>query len=122
MASQNEMHPGTGNEPDSKSNENDSTAKSLPVVVETKEQPAPPFSEFDPWRAHRYREVSSETSDFLDSMGLKSVGIESADEDQLRTLSKDAEERQGWSQTRSDAFRGIIRLGAILPPRGNRIL
>ena len=119
MASQNEMHQETGVKETGTDNKSD-TGKSIKTTnVETKEQQAPPFSEFDPFRTHRISEVSSETETFLGEMGLRPAGLENADENQLRTLSKDAEERQGWSETRSDAFRGVLRLGSGTPPPGS---
>ena len=122
MASQNEMHEGTRNEQDKKTDRDNSSGQTNPINVEAEKQPPPPFSEHDPFRAYRYSEVTSETQTFLDSMGLKASGFEDADENQLRTLSKDVEERQRWRQARSDAFRGIVRLGTATPPRGKRLL
>ena len=117
MASQNEMHEGTRNAQDKKTDSNNSPGQTTPINVEAEKQPPPPFSEHDPFRSHRYREVTGQTQTFLDSMGLTASGFEDADENQLRTLSKDAEERQRWRPARSDAFIGIVRLGTVTPPR-----
>ena len=122
MASQDEVHQKSGDAQDKKSDRQDGSADVGSTELETKELSPAPFSEFDPFRTDRYRALNRETQTFLGELGAEAVGIEGLNEDQLRSLQEDAEERERWQPARQDAFRGIIRLGAAVPPRDKRLL
>ena len=122
MASQDEMHPQSRDAKDTENNQQSQNSATNAANMETTAQQPPPFSEFDPFRAARYRALSSETQALCDSVSIGITGIENLNEDQLRTLQEDAEERTRWSEARSDAFSGLLRLGAKVPARGKRIL
>eukprot|EP00918_Siedleckia_nematoides_P004062 GHVU01009148.1.p1 GENE.GHVU01009148.1~~GHVU01009148.1.p1 ORF type:complete len:345 (+),score=15.02 GHVU01009148.1:389-1423(+) len=111
-----------GMQKNTESNKQSQTGTTNTANMETTAQQPPPFSEFDPFRAARYRALSSETKALCDSVSIGITGIENLNEDQLRTLQEDAEERSRWSEARSDAFSGLLRLGATVPPRGKRVL
>ena len=122
MASQNEVHSETGNDKNTEDSRQLDSKPTGSTKLETTQQSPPPFSEYDPFRASRIDTLDSETKGFLNSLSLSATGIEKCNEDQLRALQEDAQERSRWSQTRQDAFNGILRLGAAIPPRDNRIL
>ena len=122
MAPQDEVHKESGNVEDSKIHRKSGPEDTSGNKLETTEKQPAPFSEFDPFRATRYSTLTSETQDFLSGMGKQASGFENLDEDQLRSLYSDVEERSRWSKARQDAFTGILRLGTATPPRGNRIL
>ena len=122
MESQNEMHQKSGNEEASGTNEEVKQKSGGTINVETVEQRPAPFSEFDPFRSTRISTLNSETQAFLSELGSEVTGFENLDENELRSLQKDAEERARWSQARSDAFSGILRLGVKTPGRGERLL
>ena len=122
MASQDEMHERTRASENTESDRSDEPRGSKSVELETTERLAAPFSEFDPFRSSRIDTLHGETKSFLDTMGKQLSGFETTDEDELRSLQRDAEERQKWSQARQDAFRSILRLGATIPSRGKRVL
>ena len=122
MASQDEVHQKPGNAQDNKSDKSDGSSDTRGTELEAKELPPAPFSEFDPFRTDRYRALNRETQTFLGELGAEAVGIEGLNEDQLRSLQEDAEERERWQPARQDAFRGILRLGAAVPSRDKRLL
>ena len=122
MAPQDEVHEESRNVEDSKVHRQSGQSDAKSTKLETTEKQPAPFSEFDPFRATRYSTLNSETQDFLSGMGKQASGFENLDENQLRSLYSDAEERARWSQARQDAFTGILRLGTATPPRGKRIL
>lgn len=122
MVPQDEMHQEAGPTEDKSTNQ--STGRSDNTATEPSpadERPAP-FSDFDPFRTTRIDTLNSQTNEFLQGMGEKSAGLEGFNEDELRSLSSDAEERARWSEARQDAFRSILRLGAKVPARDKRIL
>ena len=122
MAPQDEMHEKFGNEQvEGKTDKVHGSGDRGVDLAPEKKRPSP-FSEFDPFRAVRISDLAGETDSFLATVSKKQTGIEGLDEDKLRSLQADAEERSRWSETRQDAFRGIIRLGAAVPPRDRRIL
>ena len=122
MASQNESNPESGIGEAEKKNTADESKDSRGVNQTTREQPGAPFSEFDPFRAARIGEVHRQTDTLLQSVHREGVGLENADEELLRRLYEDAEERASWSEARQDAFTAILRLGKPTPRRRDRIL
>lgn len=90
--------------------------------LETSNVEPSPFSELDPYRPARITSLRGETDEFLQEIQLEAVGFSGSNDEQLRHFLKDAEERAGWSQTRQDAFRSILRLGKPIPRRSSRIL
>ena len=122
MASQDEMHPKPRDAKDNEVNKQDGQSDIGTTDLEARELPPAPFSEFDPFRTDRYRALNRETQTFLGELGAEAVGIEGLDENQLRSLQEDAEERERWQPARQDAFRGILRLGAAVPSRDKRLL
>ena len=122
MASQDEVHSKPRDAKDNEVNKQDGQSDIGTTDVEARELPPAPFSEFDPFRADRYRSLNRETQTFLGELGAEAVGIEGLDENQLRSLQADAEERERWQPARQDAFRGILRLGAAVPSRDKRLL
>lgn len=122
MASQNEMHSESGIEKVEGTNTESGSGDSRVTDLQTRDRQAAPFSEFDPFRADRTRQVISETDEFLGQINAQPNGFERASETDLQKLSEDAFERSKWSETRSDAFLGVLRLGRPVPPRSKRIL
>ena len=122
MASQNEVHSESGNEKTEKGDRESTAEKGGSVDLETKDKQPAPFSEFDPFRATRTSTLVGETSALLEQVHLEPSFSEGTDEAMLRKLYADAEERSMWSETRSDAFLSVLRLGIPTPPRGKRIL
>ena len=122
MASQDEMHEKSGVSQASESDKQTTVQPGEGTKLETPNQQPAPFSEFDPFRATRTAQVISETQAFLDPLGKTLTGTEGLNEDQLRSLSADAQERAQWSQAGQDAFTSLLRLGSTIPPRGKRVL
>lgn len=122
MASQNESDQKYRDGEVKESNgENDANTNSG-TGVQTQQQQAAPFSEFDPFRSTRIDTLRSEADQLLESLQVRVDGIEDATETELRNLHKNVSEYQGWSQTRKDAFTSVLRLGKPTPTRSNRIL
>lgn len=122
MASQNEVHKESGNDQVDKDDKQAGDQSTRSTELETREKQPPPFSEFDPFRATRYRTLNSETQNFFNPLGIEATGFDGVDESELRSLQEDAEERARWSKTRQDAFSGVVRLGTAVPPRNKRLL
>lgn len=80
-----------------------------------------PFSENDPFRAARIAETARETGELLETISCKAVGFEELDDDQIRRISEDAEERARWRPARQDGFRALLRLGRKSLTRYQRI-
>lgn len=81
-----------------------------------------PWSEGDPLRANRIAEARSQTDSFLEEIRATGNGYGDLPPGQYRRLSEDAQERARWTKARSDAFRGILRLGIGTPSRFKRVL
>ena len=81
-----------------------------------------PFSDSDPFRAARTREVVSETSGILAEVQAEPTGFDDVTDKQFAGLYADAIERAKWNPARSDGFRGLLRLGRSVPPRAQRVL
>lgn len=122
MESQNEVHQKTGNEKVTETDKQPQPQHTRRASDETREIQPAPFSEFDPFRSARIDALHSEAKDLSTSLSIKLTGIDGLNENELRAFQEDAEERQRWSKARQDAFGGIVRLGANVPPRANRVL
>lgn len=80
------------------------------------------FSDEDPFRTDRINQTVSEARTILSEVRAQPAGFEDLDAEALESLYKDAEERALWSEPRSDAFKGILRMALRTPPRARRIL
>lgn len=122
MAPQNEGNKKSGDEdikePDSTTGSGDLSEAS----DSSSDSEIQPFSDNDPFRAARTREVISETARALDPIQAEPVGFENLTDEQKRYISEDALERSEWSQARQDGFTSILRLGRSIPPRSQRVL
>jgi len=122
METSRESNPQPGNENSQGSDQHvqpgtDRTSDMAPEVVDIV-----PFSENDPFRATRISETVGQTASLLSEVQMEASGFQGATTEQFAALSRDAEERASWSQTRQDGFVGLLRLGKSTPPRSKRIL
>jgi len=90
--------------------------------VASKELSVERFSESDPQRSARIAEVDGEASSFLSGLGYRMLRPEDMDTGEWRRLQRYGAEREGWNETTSNVFKGILRLGLRTPPRSKRVL
>lgn len=122
MASQGEGDEGSGKGQVEKPAVSSGNEDGGSVELEAKDIRARYYDHDDALRAERLAAVDGEASGFLSPVGVRPTGYEQLTPAQLRAVHRDVEEREGWSETQADVFRGILRLGKPVPRRSGRIL
>ena len=122
MAPQNESDPQSGTQVAEGNNQQAVNTGVGSVDMATNDSEIQPFSEHDPFRTARIDTIDSQTRAFLQGLQVEPAGLEAADDDQLKQFYQDVKEREGWSEARTEAFQGVLRLARPVPPRSKRIL
>ena len=122
MAPPNESNSQPGTKEDQNNSRSDGYKNSNSNDLESREQQPEPYSDEDSYRAARIDSLVGETESLLAEVQSKAIGFDNATPEQLRNIHKDATEREGWSQTRTDGFISVLRFGRPTPPRAKRIL